>query len=97
MWEKISWKFKELGSILIAVIRFIILLISIFFGGLQIILFQRTEIAMIDLRGCAWRCDCENDVEKLSLIDKLTTENPDLTTQEDINIPKEDDDSGEED
>ena len=63
---------------MIAIVRLFFWEILVFFSGLQQIIFTRTEICGVDLRGLPLRCDREDIIDKVSYVDKLKTENPDL-------------------
>lgn len=67
-----------LGSLAIAIARLFFWEALLFFSGLQQILFTRTEICGIDLRGLPLRCDRDDICDKISYMDKLKCENPDL-------------------
>ena len=96
-------KFKDLlsylGSVFIAIARLFFWEAMLFFSGLQQILFTRTEICGIDLRGLPLRCDRDDICDKISYMDKLKCENPDLeiVDEDDLNdILKDDEENGEE-
>lgn len=61
-----------------AIIRLGFLGVCFLTSGLQIILFTRTEICNLEMRGQPLRCDMDKMDEKLSYVDKLMLENPDL-------------------
>lgn len=70
--------FSSVGSALIALTRFFFLLMALTASGVHIILFTRTEICNVEMRGQAWRCDREKMMDQLSFVDKVCLENPDL-------------------
>ena len=91
--------FKVLFSYIIALARLIVWTAVFFFSGLQRTLFMRSEIVGVDFRVMPLRCDTEDVNNKLSYLDKLCIENPDLVGMEDDEIPFddiiEDEDNGE--
>ena len=91
--------FKVLFSYTIALARLVVWTAVFFFSGLQRTLFMRSEIVGVDFRVMPLRCDAEDVNNKLSYLDKLCTENPDLIGMEDDEIPFddiiEDEDNGE--
>ena len=74
--------FKVLGSYIIALLRLVLWTFIFFFTGLQRTLFMRSEITGVDFTIVPLRCDMEDASSKLSYIDKLCLENPDLTGME---------------
>ena len=62
----------------IALLRLVFLTITVVFSGVHLILFTRTEICNIEIRGNAFRCDREKNLANLAFVDKLCVENPDL-------------------
>lgn len=82
-----------LGSVLIAIARLFFWEAMLFFSGLQQILFTRTEICGVDLRGLPLRCDRADICDKISYMDKLKCENPDLeiVDEDDLEVVDEDD------
>lgn len=95
--DKIKWFFSNLMSYVIAIARLLFWEVLLFFSGLQQILFTRTEICGLDLRGLPLRCDRDDVLDKISYVDKLKAENPDLDlmTDEDYEDFDEDNDQGE--
>ena len=95
--DKIKWFFSNLMSYAIAIARLLFWEVLLFFSGLQQILFTRTEICGLDLRGLPLRCDRDDVLDKISYVDKLKAENPDLDlmTDEDYEDFDEDNDQGE--
>lgn len=65
-------------STIIAIIRLCFLGVCFLTSGLQVILFTRTEICNLEMKGQPLRCDMNKMDEKLSYVDKLMLENPDL-------------------
>ena len=86
----------ELYSVIIALFRLFFLTCAMLTSGLQIILFTRTEVCNIELRGMPWRCDRLKDMQNLAFIDKICVENPDLLdyADEHPDAPSDDDDEG---
>ena len=80
---------EEFYSIIIAIIRLLFLVCATIASGLQIILFTRTEICNIEMRGMAWRCDREKMADQISFVDKICLENPDLLDFADEQMQKE--------
>ena len=76
--DKIKWFFGNISSYAIAIARLLFWEVLLLFSGLQQILFTRTEICGIDLRGQPLRCDREDICDKIAYMDKLKEENPDL-------------------
>ena len=66
------------GSYIIAIIRLFFWMGVLLVSGLQQILFTRTEICYIELKGLPLRCDRDDIIDKISYVDKLKVENPDL-------------------
>ena len=85
--DKIKWIFNNIFSYGIAIARLLFWEVLLFFSGLQQILFTGTEICGIDLRGLPLRCDRDDIIDKVSYMDKLKIENPDLAIidEEDLN------------
>ena len=81
--------FKVLFSYTIALARLFVWSIVFFFSGLQRTLFMRSEIVGVNFRVMPLRCDMEDTKSKLSYLDKLCIENPDLVGMED-EIPFDD-------
>lgn len=77
-WDRCLYCFHTLISYIIAIARLFNWVILLIFSGLQQILFTRTEICGIELRGMPLRCDRDDIVDKISYVDKLKIENPDL-------------------
>ena len=75
---KLKRFFKVTGSYIRAFFRLIIWTILVFFSGLQRTLFMRSEVAGVDIKITPLKCDIEDTNEKLSYIDKLCLENPEL-------------------
>lgn len=69
---------KVLWSYIVALARLVIWTIILFFTGLQRTLFMKSEVVGVDFRVVPLRCYMEETDEKLSYLDKLCTENPDL-------------------
>lgn len=90
--DKIKWFFSNVLSYIIAIARLLFWEVLLFFSGLQQILFTRTEICGIDLRGLPLRCDRDDIIDKVSYVDKLKIENPDLEIIDEDDL---DEDNGE--
>ena len=71
---------KTIGSYVIAILRLFFWPIIVFLLGLQQTLFNRVEIAGVELKGLPLRCDRDGMLDKLSYVDKLCAENPDLAS-----------------
>lgn len=91
-WDRCLYCFHTLVSYVIAIIRLFFWAGLLILSGLQQILFTRTEICGIDLRGLPLRCDREDIIDKVSYVDKLKIENPDLEIVDEEDI---DEDNGE--
>ena len=87
MQEKIKNFFMLIGSYLVAISRLIFLDVLFLLSGLQQILYTRCEIVNIEMKAVPLRCDITEATEKVSYIDKLCGENPDL-----VGIDEEDED-----
>ena len=81
--EKLGEIWGTISSALIALLRLCFLTVTFFISGVSLILFTRTEICNIEIRGNAFRCDREKDLAKLAFVDKLLVENPDLFAMSD--------------
>lgn len=99
--------FRILFSYIIALTRLVVWTVVFFFSGLQRTLFMKSEITGVDFRVMPLRCDAEDVNNKLSYLDKLCMENPELVDiideedipfgEEDIDFKPHDNDNGEED
>lgn len=69
---------SEVGSVIVALIRLLFLTCAMFTSGVHIVLFTRTEICNIEMRGMPWRCDREKMADQMSFVDKICLENPEL-------------------
>ena len=102
LWRELYDLLKVVGSYLVALARLVIWTIIFFFTGLQRTLFMRSEVVGIEFKVTPLRCDIEDTDEKLSYIDKLCMENPDLVEGADESIGEDmgewlDEEDGEED
>ena len=108
LWSNIVKFCKVIWSYFVALARLVVWTAVFFFSGLQRTLFMRSEIVGVDFRVMPLRCDAEDVNNKLSYLDKLCIENPDLIGMEDDEIPfddvmteddimEDDEDNGEED
>lgn len=101
-WHNLVGFFKVFFSYIVAIARLVVWTILFFFLGLQRTLFMRSEVVGIDFSVLPLRCDMEEADDKLAYLDKLCTENPELTGAEDDSVSMddilfEDDEDGEED
>lgn len=94
-WDRCQYCFLTFISCLIAIARLFFWVILLIFSGLQQILFTRTEICGIELRGLPLRCDRDDIIDKISYVDKLKVENPDLEIVDENELDDLDDDNGE--
>lgn len=76
--EHIKVFLEELLSIIIALVRLVFLTFAMLTSGVQIILFTRTEVWNMEMKGMPWRCDREKMADQMSFVDKICLENPDL-------------------
>ena len=92
--EVISSLFGSFLSITIAWCRLCFLTLAMFVSGTQLILFSRTEIYNVELRGQPWLYDRDKLADRLSFVDKVMLENQDLLdyADEHSDIHSEDDD-----
>ena len=102
LWSNIVKFCKVVWSYFVALARLVVWTIILFFSGLQRTLFMKSEVVGVDFRVIPLRCYREDFDEKLSYLDKLCIENPDLIGMEDDEIPfddiiEDDEDNGEED
>ena len=80
-------------SIIIAIARLVLWTILLFVMGLQEALFTRSEICGIDIKALPLRCDRDDVLDKISYVDRLKLENPDLDLNEDDDILGDDKDT----
>lgn len=93
LWSSLKDFFKVLFSYLIAIARLFVWTIVFFFTGLQRTLFMRSEIVSVEFKVTSLRCDLEEVDDRLSFVDKLYCENPDLANlveDEDFDFPDSD-------
>lgn len=76
--NRIKEIFSEIGSATIALVRLFFLVCAMFTSGVHIVLFTRTEVCNIEMRGMPWRCDRERLADNMSFVDKICLENPEL-------------------
>lgn len=69
---------KVFFSYIVALLRLVFLVLVLIISGTHKILFNRVEISEITVQIKPLRCDIEEMGEKLSYIDKMCMENPDL-------------------
>lgn len=91
MFERIKEIFEEILSIIIALVRLIFLTLAMFTSAVQVILFTRTEVWNIELKGMPWRCDRDKMDDQISFVDSLMSNNPDLLDFADEQMRKDDD------
>lgn len=92
---KVERFFAVLFSYIRAVLRLLVWQVLMFFSGLQQIFFMRTEVVGVELKGLPLLCDREDLDDKLSMMEKLCIENPDLMgisgeMPDDIDYPMDD-------
>ena len=96
--EVISSFFGSFLSIIIAWCRLCFLTLAMFVSGTQLILFSRTEICNVELRGQPWLYDRDKLADRLSFVDKVMLQNPDLLDyadeHQDAPPPEDEDDEG---
>ena len=95
--EIIEEFFKDLYSMCVAILRLLFLCATLLMSGLQIVIFTRTEVCNVEMRGMPWRVDREKDLSNLAFIDKVCLENPDLLdyAERGSDFPPEDTEDGE--
>ena len=76
--DRIREVLDEIASIIVALVRLIFLVFAMITSGMHIVLFTRTEICNIEMRGMPWRCDREKMADQLSFVDSLCISNPEL-------------------
>ena len=79
----------EASSAIIALLRLVFLTCAMFASGVHIVLFTRTEVCNIEMRGMPWRCDREKVADQMSFVDKLCLDNPELLDFADEQMGKE--------
>jgi hypothetical protein len=78
MIDKLNELWGEIYSVVIALIRLLFLTCAMFTSGIHIILFTRTELCNVELRGQPWRCDREKLEDQMSFMEKTMLNNPEL-------------------
>lgn len=68
----------EIYSLVIALLRLLFLTCAMFTSGVHIVLFTRTELYNVELKGQPWRCDREKMEDQMSFIEKTMLNNPEL-------------------
>lgn len=76
--NKVKEILDETGSIIVALIRLLFLTFAMVTSGIHVVLFTRTEVCNIEMRGMPWRCDREKMADQMSFVDKICLENPEL-------------------
>ena len=76
--NKLSEIWGEIYSVIRAILRLIFLSVTMIASGLHIILFTRTEIYNVELKGMPLLCDREKIGDQISFVDSLMCNNPDL-------------------
>ena len=107
LWSKVIKFCKVIWSYFVALVRLVVWTFVFFFSGLQRTLFMKSEITGVDFKVLPLRCYMEETDDKLSYLDKLCMENPELVDiideedipfgEEDIDFKPHDNDNGEED
>ena len=94
--EVLETFFGNVYSITVAIIRLAFLAAAMLVSGVQLILFTRTEICNVEMKGQPWLCDRDKLADRLSFVDKVMLENQDLLdyADEHSDIHSEDDDEG---
>ena len=82
--EKILRFFSVFFSYVRAVLRLLVWTVLFFVAGLQRTLFMRSEIVCVEFKTIPLKCDVEDFDDKMSYIDKMCSENPDLAEISDI-------------
>ena len=82
-------------SMVIAILRLLFLCATLLMSGLQIVIFTRTEVCNLEMKGMPWRCDRQKMNDQLAFVDKMYLENPDLFEGGETNFPPEDTEDGE--
>ena len=94
VWSKITTAFKVFWSYIVALARLVIWTILFFFTGLQRTLFMGCEVASAELKVVPLRHYMEDLDDKISFMDRVCAENPDLMvmSEEEMGFEDEDDD-----
>ena len=69
---------SEIWSAVVALIRLLFLTCAMLTSGIHIVLFTRTELCNIELRGQPWLCDRAKMEDQMSFIEKTMLNNPEL-------------------
>lgn len=91
MMDKFIDFWGEVYSIVRALTRLFFLTMAMVASGVHIILFSRTEICNIELRGMPLLCDREKMGDHMSFIEKTCLENPELVDYADEQMRRESD------
>ena len=100
MMDKLSEIWREVYSIIRALMRLVFLTIAMFASGVHVVLFTRTEIFNVEMRGMPLLCDREKLGDQISFVDSLCLNNQDLLDyadeqmEKDGKFPPSDDDDG---
>ena len=86
--NKLSEIWGNIYSACVALLRLIFLTLALFASGVHVVLFTRTEVCNIEMRGIAWRCDREKIGDQMSFVDKLCLDNPELLDYADEQMGK---------
>lgn len=94
---KLNEFWGEVFSIIMALARLVFLTAAMITSSVHVVLFSRTEVCNIELRGMPWRCDRQKASENLAFMDKLYIQNPELfeSVDEQDHTNSEDTDDGE--
>lgn len=86
----------EIGSIIVALLRLAFLTCAMVTSGIHIVLFTRTEVWNVEMKGMPWRCDREKMNDQLAFVDKICLENPELLdyADEHTELPPDIDEGG---
>lgn len=76
--NRLSEFFREMYSVVMALLRLVFLTAAMITSSVHVVLFSRTEVCNIELKGMPWRCDRQRASENLAFIDKMYIENPEL-------------------
>ena len=87
--DRLSEIWGEIYSILRALIRFFFLTVAMVASGLHIILFTRTELCNVELRGMPLLVDRRKIGDQISFVDSLMSNNVDLLDYADEQMRKE--------
>lgn len=86
----------EIGSIIVALLRLAFLTCAMVTSGIHIVLFTRTEVWNVEMKGMPWRCDREKLEDQMSFMEKTLLNNPELLdyADEHTELPPDIDEGG---